>query len=261
MNKLFRLTTVILFLGYLCLSLPLQAKTKVSKEVGKFDYYTLALSWQSAFCESNPKKQECQSQHEKRFDAYHFVLHGLWPNVKGDKRHHYGYCGVSKKLKKKDKKGRWCDMPQLDLSKEVREHLTQFMPATVSCLQRHEWYKHGICSGLSEDDYFSLSNQLVETFSKTRFSAYVAKNAGKYVKRKKLLKAFAREFGKRSRAYLKLQCRKIKGVSLLTEVQINLKKNLKDVSDFSRLFTEEKLKIHGTCPRSFKIDEVGINGN
>jgi len=251
MKKLFPSTIGILLLWQI--SLPLFADT-ISPKAGKFYFYTLALSWQAAFCESKPQKPECQSQNEKRFDAYHFVLHGLWPNVKGDKGHSYGYCNVPKRIMNR----RWCDMPRLDLSKEVRKNLGKFMPGSVSCLQRHEWYKHGSCSGLSENDYFALSNQLVKLFSETDFSRYVANNVGKYVKRKDLLKAFDKEFGKGSRAYLLLRCKKVRGTSLLTEIQIHLKKNLSEISDFRQLFPKEKLRVHGTCPRRFKIDEVGV---
>lgn len=257
MNKLFQLATTIILLWQA--SLPLQAyTTAVSKDVGKFDFYTLALSWQPAFCESKPQKSECQSQNDKRFDAHHLVLHGLWPNVKGDKYHKYGYCHISKGFIKKDKSRRWCNMPRLDLSKRVRKELSQFMPGSVSCLQRHEWYKHGTCSGLSENDYFLLSNQLVKMFSETGFSQYIANNVGKYVKRNELLKAFDKEFGKGSRAHLALRCKKVRGNSLLTEIQINLKKDMSILSDFGSLFAEEKFRIYGTCPRRFKIDNVGI---
>jgi ribonuclease T2 len=250
----FRAIVGILFIS---LSLSLQAKT-VLKEVGKFDYYVLALTWQPAFCELRTKKPECQSQHSKRFDAHHFVLHGLWPNVKGDKKHRYGYCEVSRKTIKKDKKRQWCRMPELDLSKNVRTQLTELMPGSASCLQRHEWYKHGSCSGLSENDYYALSNRLVEMFSKTQFSQKVAENVGKFVKRHELLKAFDKEFGKGSRNYLALKCKKVRGTSLLTELQIHLKKDIGSDNNFRNLFPKEKPKIWGSCPSRFKIDEVGI---
>ena len=249
LKKILIFTITILLLSHTSL----QADTK-----GKFDYYTLALSWMPAFCESKPNKRECQNQDEKRFDAYHFILHGLWPGVKGDKRHTYGYCDVSKSVIKKDKKRRWCNMPKLDLSQTVRKNLNQFMPGTASCLQRHEWYKHGSCSGLSEEDYYALSNQLVEKFSKTDFSQYIAKHVGKKVKRKTLLKKFDKEFGKGSRSYLVLRCKKVRRKSLLTEIQIHLKKNFRVADDFGKMFLKEKLWVHGNCPRSFKIDEVGV---
>jgi ribonuclease T2 len=228
-----------------------------SKKAGEFDYYVLALSWQPAFCESKPKNPGCRDQHEGQFYATHFTLHGLWPTVKGDKRHSYKYCHVPKSIL--SKRRRWCNMPKLDLSNPVRKRLIPFMPGMLSCLHRHEWYKHGSCSGLSENDYYALSNQLVEKFSKTGFSQYVAKHVDQYVSRNMLLKKFDKEFGKGSRSHLALRCKKIDGTSLLTEIRIHLKKNISAINDFGQqIFPEKKIRVRGNCPRRFKIDEVGV---
>jgi len=253
-EKFFRTIVGILFIT---LSLSLQARTTILKEVGKFDYYVLALTWQPAFCESRTKHPSCRSQSPERFDAYHFVLHGLWPNVKGDRYHRYGYCDISRNILQKDKKRQWCRMPELDLSNEVKNRLTKLMPGTVSCLQRHEWYKHGSCSGLSENNYYALSNRLVEMFSRTHFNQTVAENVGKHIKRHELLTVFDKEFGKGSRDYLVLKCKKVRGTSLLTEIQIHLKKDIGSANNFRSLFPKEKPKIWGSCPSRFKIDEVG----
>ncbi|KHD08528.1 hypothetical protein PN36_13335 [Candidatus Thiomargarita nelsonii] len=104
-----------------------------------------------------------------------------------------------------------------------------------------------------------MSNQLVDIFSKTGFSQYITQNVGKYVKRKKLLKAFDKAFGKGSRKHLALKCKKVRGIAMLTEIQIHLKKELSDISEFKTLFPKEKIRIHGTCPSQFKIDEVSGN--
>ncbi len=244
MNYLLKLTAIATIL----ISIPFSLQAK--NQVGEFDHYILALSWQSAFCEIKRKKPECRSQTDKHFSAYHFVLHGLWPD-------NVNYCQVPKRIIKQDQR-QWCKLPALELSKSVRKQLNEFMPGSLSCLQRHEWYKHGSCSGLSENDYFILANKLVKKFSDSSFSQYVAKHIGKTVKRKNLLKAFDKSFGKGSRAYLALRCKKVRGTSLLTEIQIHLKKDLSNLNKFKHLFPKKKPKIHGTCPRRFKIDEVGF---
>lgn len=225
-----------------------------------FDYYVLALSWQSAFCEYRSKKPSCRSQKRTDFSASNFVLHGLWPNKKGRNGHRYGYCNVSKSIKWKDKKRRWCKMPALNLSNSVRTNLNNFMPGTKSCLQRHEWYKHGTCSGLSENDYYVVSNNLVNLFSKTAFNKLVANNVGNYVRRSKLLRAFDQEFGKGSRAYLGLRCKKVKGKNLLMEIRIQLGKDLSIIDNLKDVLPTRKFKtMRGNCPSRFKIDAVGIN--
>ncbi len=52
--------------------------------------YTLAVSWQPAFCEARTRTPECRSQTPGRFDASHFSLHGLWPEP-----YENVFCGVS----------------------------------------------------------------------------------------------------------------------------------------------------------------------
>ena len=154
-----------------------------------FDYYVFALSWQPAFCETRPDKDECVTQTEARYDATNFALHGLWPNLANDPNHAFGYCGVSKSLTNQDKDGDWCDLPRFDLSDEVWTDLTTFMPGATSCLHNHEWYKHGTCAGMSEEAYFALSNHLVELFSQTAFDDYVADNVGRTVSRNTLARS------------------------------------------------------------------------
>lgn len=247
------LVKLILLLLLFSISWSSQAYNKV----GSFDYYVLALSWQSAFCETKRNKPACRSQKKGDFSASNFVLHGLWPNRKGRNGHRYGYCNVSKSIKWKDKKRRWCKMPSLNLSNNVRTDLNKFMPGTMSCLQRHEWYKHGSCSGLSENKYYAVSNRLVDLFSKTSFNKLVANNVGNYVRRSKLLKAFDQEFGKGSRDYLELRCKRVKGKKLLTEIRIQLQKDLSKIDSFKDVLPRRRFKsMRGNCPSRFKIDAL-----
>jgi ribonuclease I len=69
------------------------------------------------------------------------------------------------------------------------------MPGAESCLERHEWYKHGTCSGISADAYFALSNGLVASFAQTEFNQYIASQIGRDVARNDLLDRFEAEFG------------------------------------------------------------------
>lgn len=219
---------------------------------GKFDYYVLALSWQPAFCETRPNKTECVSQDKNGFDAKNFVLHGLWPNA--SKLYNYEYCNVPQQLRKKS----WCDLPPLKLSEAVRKRLPSFMPGSASCLQRYQWYKHGICSGLSPDEYYALCDKLVRMVSKSKFSKFISANIGRYVKRNAVLKAFEKEFGKGSRSFLELKCSSAKGVKFLSEIRIYLQKNLAESDDLKDLFPKRKIRVKGGCPGKFKIDKAGV---
>ena len=42
-----------------------------------------------------------------------------------------------------------------------RQHLAEVMPGIADCLDRYEWAKHGTCSGMGADAYFSRAIELV----------------------------------------------------------------------------------------------------
>ncbi len=224
---------------------------------GDFDYYVLALSWQPAFCETQSRKPECTSQDNGRFDATHFVLHGLWPNQNDDPSHSFAYCEQSNAIINTDKEGDWCDLPDLALTTAVETNLAIFMPGTESCLDHHEWYKHGTCSGMPADAYFAMSNGLVASFAQTNFNQYIASQIGSNVSRNDLLNRFEDEFGSGSSDYLSLRCKEVDGVSLLSEIQLALKQDLAELDDFSTLFPNQNVSPQGNCPQQFMIDPVG----
>jgi ribonuclease T2 len=220
-----------------------------------FDYYVVALSWQPAFCETHPHKEECVTQSAQRYDAHNFALHGLWPS---DFEHSLDYCDVSPTIVAQDRAGDWCDLPALTLSDGVWSDLASFMPGTASCLQNHEWYKHGTCAGMSAEAYFALSNHLTGLFSQTAFDDYVADHAGEWVQRNALLDQFAREFGADTQDYLSLRCDQVEAAILLTEIQLVLRPDIAPEAAFGELFPTDDIRPRGTCPTEFKIDVVGL---
>jgi ribonuclease T2 len=236
------------------LSTPAQAESKFKS--GEFDHYVLAVSWLPAFCELHQRKPECKKQTEKDYSAHNFSLHGLWPSR--EIRQGYSYCDMDEETFKQYKNMPWCQMPKLDLSNETRDELKQTMPASIqSCLQRHEWYKHGTCTTMSVDEYYQRSNDLLDMLNKSKFARLVEQNIGKYIQRNDLLNAFANEFGKTNRNYLSLHCKKVDNVSLLSEVRLYLANPLQENQDLTTYFPTEKIKIRGGCPQRFKIDGVG----
>jgi ribonuclease T2 len=123
-----------------------QAKHSQAKhnKPGDFDFYLLTLSFAPSFCSlsaANRSKDECRELTEQNFEATPLTIHGLWPN-----RAH-----VSVKNQPAD-----CAHAQLQLSDAVQTNLARYMPGGPD-LEKHEWDKHGTCSGLSPDDYFSTA--------------------------------------------------------------------------------------------------------
>ncbi|MDD3762568.1 MAG: ribonuclease T2 [Nevskiales bacterium] len=115
--------------GYAALLLLLAAavtSAAASEKPGAFDYWILALSWGPQYCKSNPADPQCQEPHG-------FVVHGLWPQYETG---YPDYCG-----------------PRLEqLPEDLEQRMLPLMPSVK--LIRHQWRKHGSCSGYAPKEYF-----------------------------------------------------------------------------------------------------------
>ncbi len=104
-------------------------------EPGAFGFYVLALSWSPGFCalEGDRKEREqCAPG-----SGLGFVVHGLWP------QHERGYptsCGAERSP-----------------SRIALEEARRVLPSEG--LARHQWRKHGTCSGLDPQGYFRATGQ------------------------------------------------------------------------------------------------------
>jgi ribonuclease T2 len=105
----------------------------VEGEPGQFDYYLLTLSWSPTYCLIHPDdRSECARK------GYGFVLHGLWPQFDAG-----GYpenCSVDTRLS------------------PAAEAVGREVYPSAS-LMRHEWQRHGTCSGLDAVDYFHTADR------------------------------------------------------------------------------------------------------
>lgn len=101
--------------------------------MGRFDFYVLSLSWSETFCDLTGRargSQQCERANPG------FVLHGLWPQYE---RGHPAFCGPD---------GR-------NPSRDAMDRAARVFPDQG--LARHEWRKHGTCSGLSPAAYFDAA--------------------------------------------------------------------------------------------------------
>ncbi|MEN0088409.1 MAG: ribonuclease T [Pseudomonadota bacterium] len=106
-----------------------------------FDFYLLALSWSPTFCADGQRDpQQCGVG--KRFG---FVTHGLWPQYE---RGFPADCSTSE--------------PR-EVSRRIEDAMLDIMPSRG--LVRHQWRKHGTCSGLSQRDYFAKVRAATESIS------------------------------------------------------------------------------------------------
>jgi ribonuclease T2 len=106
---------------------------------GVFDFYLMSLSWSPQHCAQKPTdKIQCSGP-----KPFGFVLHGLWP------QYNHGYsasCSTS-----------------FTLDQTTINSMMDIMPSQD--LIRHEWSKHGTCSGLNPPDYFAKARTGFQSIS------------------------------------------------------------------------------------------------
>jgi ribonuclease T2 len=135
-----------------------QAATSDAGQKAGYDYYLLALSLAPAFCEdalgNRRVPHQCRDVDLADFQRQPLTLHGLWPNNRSGR--HPFYCNGERD------RGGMCDQTRVRLPESLAAQLAVAMPGTADCLDRHEWAKHGSCTGLEMADYFSESLRLTQ---------------------------------------------------------------------------------------------------
>ena len=104
---------------------------------GEFDYYVLAMSWSPTFCAIEGERRgnpQCDR-------PLGWVLHGLWPQFEN------GWPSYCNSLKRNP-------------SRADTNAMVDIMGSSGSAW--HQWKKHGVCSGLSSDDYYRLARLAFE---------------------------------------------------------------------------------------------------
>ncbi len=207
--------------------------------------FILAASWEPAFCQTNQKKAECRNQSSNNHDATNFSLHGLWPMRQE-------YCDVSEDLKQADRGRDWKDLPAVQLSQDVKVKLDKVMPGTQSGLERHEWIKHGTCTRLSADQYFSIAAGLIAELNTSAVRDLFAQNIGKELDAESIKAAFDQSFGEGANARIKMSCRRVGDVRMISELTIGLSEDAIDPQQGS----EPRLAklIQGAGSTSFGCD-------
>ena len=103
---------------------------------GDFDYFILSLSWSPNWCANEGAEKgdpQCAAG-----AGYGWVLHGLWP------QYDEGWPD-------------YCPTTFSDPTEAEVEAMVDVMGSAGSI--RHQWRKHGVCSGLAPADFFELSRE------------------------------------------------------------------------------------------------------
>lgn len=194
---------------------PAAPATAANAEPKAPTHFVLAISWEPGFCAGKPGKPECAAETGHSVDATHFSLHGLWPDPNE-------YCGVSPADIAADKAGAWATLPAVTLSAVTRSRLDLAMPGTRSELERHEWIKHGTCSGVSPEAYFGRELVFLDAINASPVEALFAASIGRSIGLDAIRAAFDRGFGAGAGQRVRLSCPRQGGQRDITEVTIGL---------------------------------------
>lgn len=112
---------------------------------GDFDYYVLALSWSPNWCarEGDARgSDQCDPRHD-----HGWILHGLWP------QYHRGWPAFCPTTERSPTRGMTAGMADI---------------MGTAGLAWHQWRKHGSCSGLSADAYYTLSRDAYDRIARPK---------------------------------------------------------------------------------------------
>lgn len=196
-------------------ALPVLACLAAAGPASAAENYVFSVSWEPAFCETHMSKPECQNETSSDFAASNFSLHGLWPQA-------VSYCGVSSTDKYNDTSGQWSLLPAVLLDASTRSWLDTDMPGTQSYLERHEWIKHGTCSGESQQSYFSTALSILYGVNNSNLAAEVRSDIGYVVPLSYLKQAARLDYGSAADNDMEYLCTSINGYQYLTEIRFHL---------------------------------------
>lgn len=215
--------------------------------------YVLAISWQPGFCETAPKKPECKSQASNRYDADHFTLHGLWPQPGSNI-----YCNVSEAEKAKDKSGRWRGLDVERIDESIWRDLQRVMPGTRSALHKHEWVKHGTCTGRDINEYYAQSIWLIEALNQSALRDLFSDNIGSSLSADAIRQALDESLGEGAGSRLRVSCRNDRDSDrqLIVELTLGLSDPFEKEADLTELVLAAPTSEKG-CPSGI-VDRVGL---
>ncbi|MGA7157949.1 MAG: ribonuclease T [Acidobacteriaceae bacterium] len=127
-----RIRALSLTLAIVCLSGAFSAQSAHAQHKGKagqFDFYLMNLSWSPEFCSIQGTSPECAAHPG-------FILHGLW--TQNDDGSYPVFC----------------------TEQPAPSDLSQNLDITPDLsLLRHEWAKHGTCSGVGPQRFFAMEHK------------------------------------------------------------------------------------------------------
>lgn len=160
---------------------------------GDFDIYLLAQTWAPHFCCHNTDR--CHTV-PWAFSAKHLSLHGLWPGflMPREGQTFPSSCEAAQKLLPA-----FLPREYIDVAPSFTTYDAVARQATVGELAKHEWKKHGTCTGLTPEGYFNEALKAMNALPGTRGTpALLSEHVGQDVPTSELRKAYSKRVALRA---------------------------------------------------------------
>ncbi len=218
----------------------------------------LAASWQPAFCATDrgKTKVECQTQTADRPDATQFSIHGLWPDDLDNTSIFPCYCDNGRPV---SCRRRLNTVTSLDISPAVRDRLDILMPGTQSGLHLHEWSKHGSCFedfisgddvGSDADEYYLDTMVVIEQLNASKVRDLFVSRLGQEITFAELQAVFNEEFGEGAGDRVVMNCQRVSGDNVISELWIGLDRQIDSNSSLADLILAAPTTANSTTRRS-----------
>lgn len=122
-----------------------------------------------------------------------------------------------------------------------------------SCLERHEWYKHGTCTNKWMDDYFDLAADLTRQFNDAGMAYFMNRKIGQQVRTEDFINRVSAVLGAAAKDRINLICHQ----GMLVEVRLNLSRSLAYGDDLEKLIPDAPLQEKSNCGETFLVDAIG----
>ena len=126
----------------------------------------------------------------------------------------------------------------------------------MSCLQRHEWYKHGTCqTQWSADGYFEHAMQLLADFNgddERGMAAFMAAHLDRRVAFTALSRTIDRQFGEGAHRRMQFDCT---GDHKLEGIHIRLP-TVPDHHSLTYLIRQAPAQFRNRCGAEFVVDRI-----
>lgn len=211
----------------------------------------MAASWLPTFCLSSAgqRAKECKNLSSRDVYASQFSIHGLWPNDLDDDAIYPCYCHLNKPLKCNERRKPFAS---IDLPLDLRNALQSKMPGIQSgFLHRHEWTKHGTCyerynssddSGADETEYYRDSILILDQLNASKVGQLFKNNIGKVLSDNQIYTAFDQSFGQGASDKVFIDCKRVRGEWMISELFIGLGGEIKQGSKLSDLIAASPIR-------------------